>query len=83
MPSGILYDRGFPFVALEAFNGRITDSSSTNSIAFGLSYAAITTMIVDPSVDLPGPEGYMSLMHSITPLRRNPHCRNASNLSQN
>ena len=46
VPSGLLYDRGFPFIALEAFDGRITDSSAANSIAFGLCYATITNMIV-------------------------------------
>lgn len=67
VPSGILYDRGFPFIELGAFDGRITDSSKANSIVFGLSYASITSMIIDSTVVLPNPEGYMSVMDTITP----------------
>jgi len=68
VPSGILYDRGFPFITLDAFDGRITDSSKANSVAFGLAYAAITSMVIDSSAELPNPEAYMSIMDTVTPL---------------
>jgi len=67
VPSGILYERGFPFIAIEAFTGKLEDSTSGNSMAFGLAYASITTMVVDSAMVLPNPTDYMSVFETITP----------------
>ena len=67
VPSGILYERGFPFIAIEAFTGKLADSTSGNSMAFGLAYASITTMIVDSTMVLPNPIDYTAVFDAVTP----------------
>jgi hypothetical protein len=67
VPSGILYEHGFPFIAIEAFNGQITDSSKANSVAFGLAYAAISSMVVNEANDLPDPSEYRDVFDMFSP----------------
>jgi hypothetical protein len=67
VPSGVLYEHGFPFIAIEAFTGQFADSSKANSMTFGLAYASIASMTVDSLLDLPGPEAYTNVFDTITP----------------
>lgn len=68
VPSGILYEHGFPFISLDAFNGQITDSSKANNMIFGLAYASLSSMTVDSTIALPAPEDYRSISDTVTPL---------------
>ncbi|MCH2225904.1 MAG: hypothetical protein MK066_14130, partial [Crocinitomicaceae bacterium] len=64
--SGILYDRGFPFIDIEVFNGELNDSTKSNLLSFQMAYASIYSMIVTQENVLPDPSHYRSLMDSIS-----------------
>ncbi|WP_157454071.1 hypothetical protein [Crocinitomix catalasitica] len=68
VPSGILYEHGFPYINLTAFNGQITDSSKANNMIFGLAYASLASMTIDSTVALPAPEDYRSISDTVSPL---------------
>ncbi len=58
VPSGILYDRGIPFITFEPFQGVANDSSEATELSFGLAYASLSSMSVDSTKSLPNPGFY-------------------------
>lgn len=67
VPSGILYDRGIPFITFEPFQGIVNDSSEATELSFGLAYASLSSMVVDPTKNLPNPNFYREKMDTIRP----------------
>jgi len=57
--SGILYERGFPFVNFEPFKGGALDTVTANRLAFSLAYASLFSMAMDTVKRLPLPQRYM------------------------
>jgi len=52
VPSGILYNRGFPFITFEPFNGELNDSSKSMLLSFSMAYAAMAFLISKKSSPL-------------------------------
>jgi hypothetical protein len=46
VPSGILYDRGFPFITLNPFRGELNDSSKSAQLNFSMAYASVASTVV-------------------------------------
>ncbi|MBK9190183.1 MAG: hypothetical protein IPM77_01090 [Crocinitomicaceae bacterium] len=67
VPSGILYDRGIPFITFEPFQGVVNDSSEATELSFGLAYASLSSMVVDPTKNLTNPSYYREKMDTIKP----------------
>lgn len=65
--SGVLYERGFSFIALEPFRGELIDSSKSTLLSFSLAYASIASMTVGAAGTLPSPDYYRSRIDSIHP----------------
>jgi len=63
--SGVLYERGFPFITFEPFIGELNEESKASRLAFGLAYAAITSMVVDSAKSLPDPAAYMTMIDGV------------------
>ena len=63
--SGVLYERGFPFITFEPFIGELNEESKASRLAFGLAYAAITSMVVDSAKSLPDPSAYMTMIDGV------------------
>jgi len=66
VPSGILYDRGTSFVNLDPLNGSAPNGTRSNMTIFGLAYASLNSMVVDPKGVLPGPQAYRQPTEDIT-----------------
>lgn len=65
VPSGVLYDRGFPFITFEPFKGELNDTSKSSLLSFGFAYAALSSMTVSDSNALPPPNVFRSKMDTI------------------
>jgi hypothetical protein len=65
VPSGILYDRGFPFIILDPFRGELNDSSKSAQLNFSMAYASIASMAVSSTSILPHPAIYRECLDSV------------------
>ncbi|MFK7785043.1 MAG: esterase/lipase family protein, partial [Crocinitomicaceae bacterium] len=63
--SGVLYEHGYPYCNLDAFDGVISNENETSVTAFGLAYASIYSMALNNSQRLPDPAGYRNIMDVI------------------
>lgn len=63
--SGILYERGFPFVNFEPFKGGALDTVTANRLTFSLAYASLFSMAMDTVKRLPLPQRYMQKVDAL------------------
>jgi len=56
--SGILYERGFPFVLMDPFKGKSNDTVQSNLMTFSLAYASLYSMALNAQARLPEPVAY-------------------------
>lgn len=56
--SGILYERGFPFVNFRSFKGSLADTVYSNRLTFSLAYASLFSMALNAQARLPEPVAY-------------------------
>lgn len=56
--SGILYERGFPFVLMDPFKGKSNDTVQANLMTFSLAYASLYSMALNAQARLPEPVAY-------------------------
>lgn len=63
--SGVLYERGFPFVNFEPFKGGALDTVTANRLTFSLAYASLFSMAMDTVKRLPLPQRYMQKVDAL------------------
>jgi hypothetical protein len=62
VPNGILYEHGFPLQNFDLYQGQLSDTNKTDFTAFGLLYASLYSMALNPDVRLPDPSTYRTIV---------------------
>ena len=66
VPSGVLYEWGFPFIDLNYFQGNLSEESKSSRISFSLAFASMASMQVGATDLLPPPTAYRSVLDTIS-----------------